>query len=137
MKKISLIICALGVLFFWTGCQSPKTAGMSAKISMNGQESKIIQASSGVSDKIAILSAPSGYTADHFLIAQVELQSIVDRDFSFQYRFNWYDANGMEIYPGKALWMSHVIHGKETINLQSVSPYSTAASFKISIRPID
>ena len=137
MKKSSLLLLLAAAAIGFSGCQSSKTAGMSVSVDMNQGQAKVIQADSGVAGKLAVLSAPSGYTSDHFLIAQVEIKGLKKRDFHFQYMFNWYDANGMEIYPGKGLWKAAVIHGEEIQNLQAVSPYSTATSFRISFRPIN
>lgn len=75
--------------------------------------------------------------AGNMMRAQATLQS-KDRDtLSFQYRFDWYDANGMEINAGSGSWKPLIIYGRETKIIQGVAPDPRAKEFKLKLREPD
>lgn len=72
--------------------------------------------------------------AGNMMRAQATLKS-KDRDtLSFQYRFDWYDANGMEVNSGGGAWKPLIITGRETKTVQGVAPDPRAKEFKLKIR---
>jgi len=66
--------------------------------------------------------------------AQVSLRSR-DRDtVSIQYRFDWFDAQGMEINANTGAWKPLIIYGRESRTIQGVAPDPRAHEFKLKIR---
>jgi uncharacterized protein YcfL len=68
--------------------------------------------------------------------AQVSLRS-KDRDtVKAQYRFEWFDLEGMEINANSA-WKPLMLYGRETATVKGVAPDTRAKTFKLKIREPD
>jgi len=94
---------------------------------------KVVFESSSLAGDLKVVTMQSAL-AGNLMRAQATLKS-KDRDtLSFQYRFDWYDANGMEINSGAGSWKPLLITGRETKTVQSVAPDSRAKEFKLKIR---
>lgn len=52
----------------------------------------------------------------------------------FQYKFSWYNAAGMVVYPNTDAWTPVILHGFETVTVAGVAPSPDVKSFKINIR---
>lgn len=74
--------------------------------------------------------------AGDLMRAQVSLRS-KDRDtVKAQYRFEWFDLQGMEINANSA-WKPLMMYGRETTTVKGVAPDTRAKSFKLKIREPD
>ncbi|MDD2856353.1 MAG: YcfL family protein, partial [Desulfuromonadaceae bacterium] len=85
---------------------------------------------------IEIVDAKSALAGD-IMKAQVTLRSKDSDTIPFQYRFDWYDANGMEINSGSGSWKPLIIYGRESKTVQSVAPDPRGREFKLKIREPD
>lgn len=142
IKKISYtgIIAAATLLatFGLSGCST--TAGVEAtgKTVWNDEgarelNKKVVFSNSSLAGDLQIVDMQSAL-AGSIMKAQATLKS-KDRDtLSFQYRFDWYDANGMEINSGAGSWKPLLITGRESKTIQSVAPDPRAKEFKLKIR---
>ena len=68
------------------------------------------------------------------LKAGLTLASKYEGTLSFQYKFAWFDAAGMEIRADSEAWTPLVLHGYETRTVQGVAPHPSARAFKVKIR---
>lgn len=94
---------------------------------------KVVFESSSLAGDLKVVDLQSAL-AGNMMRAQATLKS-KDRDtLSFQYRFDWYDASGMEINSGAGSWKPLIITGRETKTVQSVAPDPRAKEFKLKIR---
>jgi len=66
-----------------------------------------------------------------------QIQSTTNSSLKLQYRFTWYDSNGIDINPGGLPWQPIFLHGREETALQSVGPHSGAKDFSVTIRRVD
>ena len=64
------------------------------------------------------------------------LQSNRSRSLQIQYRFSWYDANGMEIDGTGQPYRNLIIEGRDTVPVTSVAPSPHAEEFKIRVRKV-
>lgn len=81
-------------------------------------------------DRLRILNVAAAKAGD-LARASVELQNDSNFAWKFEYRFKWYDANGMEINAESTAWTPVAIMAKETKSLQALAPNPTAATFKL------
>jgi uncharacterized protein YcfL len=131
------LIASLGL----AGCST--TAGVEAtgKTSWDEQgartlEKNVVFNSSGLKGDIQIVEVKSAMAGD-VMRAQATLRS-KDRDtLPFQYRFDWYDAGGLEINSGAGSWKPLILYGRESKTVQAVAPDPRAKEFKLKIREPD
>lgn len=62
--------------------------------------------------------------------------STVTSDLKVQYRFSWYDKDGFELDKDAGSWKSLTLYGRETADVQGVSPNARAEEFKVVIREL-
>ena len=131
------LIASLGLV----GCST--TAGVEAtgKTSWDEQgarslEKNVVFNNSGLKGDIQIVDVKSAMAGD-IMRAQATLRS-KDRDtLPFQYRFDWYDASGLEINSGAGSWKPLILYGRESKTIQAVAPDPRAKEFKLKIRDPD
>lgn len=66
--------------------------------------------------------------------AQVMIRNVTRRDVAFEYRFIWYDAQGIEVSSTTAWIPALLSGGLSTGVLKSTAPTPTAVDFKLMIR---
>ena len=75
-------------------------------------------------------------TPSNFVHVQAFLQNADSKDFSFQYRFEWKDADGMMLRETNPTWKVATIHGRDTLALEGVSESPHAADFRLVVKPL-
>ena len=75
-------------------------------------------------------------TKTGFVHVQAVLQNADYGDIQFQYRFEWYDADGMLIEETSPMWHTARVHGKDRKVLEGVSESRQAADFRLVIRAL-
>lgn len=73
-------------------------------------------------------------TALGFPRVEATLTSISRGRISIQYRFAWFDANGMEIQAGTGGWNTLSLAARETATLSGVARSQDAVEFRILVR---
>ena len=131
------LIASLGL----AGCST--TAGVEAtgKTSWDEQgartlEKKVVFNNSGLKGDIQIVDVKSAMAGD-IMRAQATLRSKDKDTLPFQYRFEWYDAGGIEINSGAGSWKPLILNGSEAKTVQGVAPDPRAKEFKLKIREPD
>ncbi len=136
MRKCFSLFMFLCCLFLLSACQAPKSAGLATVVDLADDSSQVRFDDNRLAASLQVLGALTRHNPDGFIIAQIELQKLTQRNLPLQYHFSWFDAGGMEIYPGKRAWQQKNLHGGEIANLQAVSPYPGAARFVVYFRRI-
>ncbi|WP_070962984.1 YcfL family protein [Vibrio sonorensis] len=67
----------------------------------------------------------------------VRLTSLYKSDQHIQYRFYWYDEQGLEVNTKLAPWKQAIIRGEESVALSEVSLNPNGKQFRIQIREND
>ena len=131
------LIASLGLV----GCST--TAGVEAtgKVSWDEQGARTLEKNvtfdnSGLKRDIQIVDVKSAMAGD-ILRVQATLRSKYKDTLPFQYRFEWYDAGGLEINSGAGSWKPLILNGRETKTVQGVAPDPNAKEFKLKIREPD
>lgn len=139
-RRGALLAASLLVASLATGCSTTAGIEASGKIASNGnsapplvKEVAVNNVSLGWSVEVVDMKS---VTLGNLIKAQVSLRS-KDRDaLPLQYRFDWFDAQGMEIASNTA-WKPLIIYGKETKTVQAVAPDPLARGFKLKLREPD
>ncbi|MCC4798875.1 hypothetical protein BCT30_16480 [Enterovibrio norvegicus] len=70
------------------------------------------------------------------LLAQVMVTNKSSESQNLQYRFNWYDEQGLEVDSGKSPWRQFIVYGNDTVTLQGVALNPNAKNFRVSLRNV-
>lgn len=133
----AVLITALGL----AGCSTTAGVETTGKMAWDEQgartlEKNVLFSNSGLKGDIQIVDV-KGMMAGDIMRAQATLRS-KDRDtLPFQYRFDWYDASGIEINSGAGSWKPLILYGRESKTIQAVAPDPRAKEFKLKIREPD
>jgi uncharacterized protein YcfL len=131
------LIASLGLV----GCSTTAGVETTGKVSWDEQgartlEKNVVFNNSGLKGDIQIVDIKSAMAGD-ILRAQATLRSKDKDTLTFQYRFEWYDAGGLEINSGAGSWKPLILNGRETKTVQGVAPDPRAKEFKLKIREPD
>ncbi|GAB3515804.1 YcfL family protein [Photobacterium alginatilyticum] len=127
MKYISVLVFALAL----SACSST-TSG----ISIESSNQNVVIGNSSLAGQIEIEKAIVAET-NGLMKAGVPVTSKVDSDMKLQYRFYWYDAQGLEVYGSDSPWRQFVLHGRDSVTLQAVARKPEAKQYRIYIREAD
>ena len=140
INNISAIIGVVSIglmLGILTGCATSGIEGNASAVKMTDggtQLSKyVIVNNPKLARSIQIVNLQQSYVGD-LLKAQVSLVSKNSKTLNFQYKFAWFDGQGVEINLEGSPWTPLVFYGFETKSLQAVAPNPSAREFKIKIR---
>lgn len=71
---------------------------------------------------------------DGYLHASVEVMNKTDAAISLNYRFYWYDANGLEISHPTSISCTQTIKHNQILLLQALAPSPEATQYRIVVR---
>jgi len=66
--------------------------------------------------------------------ANVTISSLAHDTLPLQYKFRWFDINGMEVSPDSTAWQPVILYGKDQKVVQGVAPNVGVKEFKILFR---
>lgn len=117
-----------------SGCGTSGMAGSLRVQADNGSsETRIIIDNPFLASKLKISDLEATFSGN-LLVAHVAVKSTHNSALQVQYKFRWYDAQGLEIGPDASPWQPLMIYGGESKGLQSVAPNPSVKEFKIEIR---
>ena len=124
-----------------SGCSATSGAEGRAKVGWTDDgapllNSKVIYNSSTLSRKVAIEEMTSSKAGD-MLLAQVTMRSKAGETLSFQYKFEWFDLNGLALNAASATWKPLIIYGKESKTIQGLAPDPRGRDYKLLLRDAD
>lgn len=135
MKYIIATVSLSALLLTGAGCVSMSTGGIEVSFRENG--SAQVRIDDGFfRQHIEIEEAKSNRTEFGFLSASVLVRNKLDKDFPFQYKFVWFDGNGMEVLPAGRAWEQATVHGGELISLQATAPDKAVVKYIVRMRRI-
>ena len=127
MSKI-FSLAAVAVLAALCGCVSPRTSGVVV------EKGRIVFEDPAFAANIEVLQDVRERTQEGFLHAQVTLQNTNRTDYECQYRFEWRGANGVMQKHAPTPWRPILLHGREPVELDAVSPLPDTDDFRLVIR---
>jgi len=128
--------CVIAFLFalcsvVLSGCHSHRTSGIMVEKGRLHVEDPAFAAN------IEIVQDSRERTPEGFLHVQAIVKNANREDFYCQYRFEWRGKNGMIQTQAPASWRPKVLHGRETVELEGVSPIQGTEDFRLVVRRLD
>jgi uncharacterized protein YcfL len=81
--------------------------------------------------KVAIVGVNSAMTAGGLLKVQVELENRTRSPQRFLYRFEWFDASGMQVNNVLSASVPEQLDGKESKMINSIAPSPSCQDFRV------
>lgn len=137
MKWAWSLMVAAAMAALAAGCAAPNTSGITVGVEADeeGNLQELLQVDNNkLARQLKVLDMSAGQTKNGLMKASLKLQSNLNKDFTAQSKFAWFDAEGAEIDPDGDPWRPLVLHGKETRTIQGVAPNASATSFKLRVR---
>jgi uncharacterized protein YcfL len=132
-----MVLAAAVAAALAAGCAAPNTAGFTVGVEADaeGNLQDVLQVDNPkVARLLTVEDLIVGQTRNGLMKANVKLTSRMNKTYTAQSKFAWFDEDGVEIDPDGDPWRPLVLHGKETKTIQGVAPTAGAASFKLRIR---
>lgn len=133
MKTSKLLFLALaGSALVLAGCTTVNTVENAQK---EGQSNMIsdqrVITDASLNRKVAIVGVNSAMTSGGLLKVQVELENHTRSLQRFLYRFEWFDANGMQVNNIISASVPEQIEGKESKFIYSIAPNPSCKDFRV------
>ena len=129
--RIYLSLAGIGLLAL-SGCTTVNTvenADKQGQRQMVTDQRAITDASLG--RKVEIVGVNTAMTPGGLLKVQVELQNRTRSLQRFNYRFEWFDANGMQVTTVASALLPDQIEGKESKFIFGVAPNPNCKDFRV------
>ena len=138
IKLAALLIVGTALL---SGCAATTGAQARAKVGWTDDgapvlNTKVVYNSSSLSREVAIDEMTSSKAGD-MLLAQVTLHSKAGETINLQYKFEWFDLNGIALNASAATWKPLLIYGKESKTIQGLAPDPRGRDYKLLLRAAD
>ena len=135
LKLATLLIVGMVAI---SGCSATSGAEGRAKVGWRDDgapllNNTVVYNSSSLSRKVAIEEMTSSKAGD-MLLAQVTMRSKAGETLSFQYKFEWFDLNGLALNAASATWKPLIIYGKESKTIQGLAPDPRGRDYKLLLR---
>ena len=133
-----LLWAMLALVAFLQGCANVTTGGFEVSISEKDAGTYRMHVDdTGFARDIIVDRAIAHRDASGFLSATVMIRNMNKGDFPVQYKFMFFDANGMVIRPDERGWEQKVLHGGEAGSLFAIAPTKSVASFTVRVRRVN
>ena len=87
-----------------------------------------------LADIAAVTGIRQATVSGDMLKIQVDITNLKTKSTRFNYKFDWYDPQGMLIDTPLTTWQSQTIEGRETVTLTAIAPTPTAKDFKLKLQ---
>lgn len=114
-----------------SGCFSPRTSGIGV------EKGRLFIEDSSFALNLDLVQDIREKTAEGFLHVHVSLRNTNHQDYKCQCRFEWKTPQGLVQKHAVTPWRPLVLHGRETMTLDAVSPLQGTDDFRLVIRRID
>jgi uncharacterized protein YcfL len=132
--KTGLFLTLAGVMLLAVaGC---KTSVSSVENAQKTGQRQMVSDQRAITDKrlynrVSIVGVNTAMTPGGFLKVQVELLNTTRKPQQFSYRFEWFDANGMQITTLTTAEFPDQIQGGEDKFISSVAPTPACRDFRV------
>lgn len=129
MKK--WLVAGLGVVAL-AGCSSSNTAGLR----IDSASQQVLYSDSALDETLSINNIDTQENNGNTR-GLVKITNNSQDTQNLQYRFYWYDDQGLEVNAKQGAWRQFILRGYESMTLSEVSVNPNATDFRIQIRPQD
>jgi uncharacterized protein YcfL len=121
-------IVGLLVAFSLIGC-AENTAGLR----VDGASQKVLFGDNVLGNRLVVEDIATNQVDGHTK-GIVRLVSQYKGDQVIEYRFSWYDDDGLEVNNRQSSWKQKIISGMETVSLSEISVNPNGKQFRVQIR---
>lgn len=137
MKNTVRLLPLLLLLPVWilpSGCTTVNTVERADPLATPSyiQDKRVITDQS-LAKTVRVLSVNQTTVSGDLLKVQVTVENARTRVRTFNYRFEWYDRDGMLVQTPSSTWKSRRIEGKETLSISDVAPNPRVVDFVLKI----
>lgn len=141
MQRLKLAALLMMGIVALSGCSGTSGAEGRAKTGWNDDgapilNTKVVFNSSSLSRDVAVTEMTSSKAGD-MMMAQVTMRSKDGDTIQLQYKFEWYDLNGLALNASSATWKPIILYGKESKTIQGLAPDPRGREFKLLLRDAD
>jgi uncharacterized protein YcfL len=133
MKIKLAALCAVALAM--AGCHNPMNSVENAQKS--GQRNMIadqrVNTDSGLGQAVSVVGVNTAMTPGGVLKVQVELLNRTRSLHRFDYRFEWFDANGMQINNVMTAAVADQIEGGESKFISAIAPNPNCKDFRLKL----
>jgi len=132
-SSITIFIC------LFTSCNNPVNTVENAdkNYERNFIRNKRVEANEYLAKKIQIDSVDSEVLPGGLMKAQVTVRNVKRADIKIAYKFQWFNASGIEVSTSAQPWLEKILLGGEVAYLSSVSPNPNCKDFKILLKEME
>jgi uncharacterized protein YcfL len=138
MKHYSRAFALLLLPMLFAGCNNNKPVNTSQREEPLSHPTPIadkrIVYDQHLEDIAAVTGIRQATVSGDILKIQVDVTNQRAKSTSFNYKFEWYDPQGMMIETPLSTWQQQTIEGHETVALTAVAPTPTAKDFKLKLQ---
>ncbi|AZL84604.1 MULTISPECIES: YcfL family protein [Aliivibrio] len=113
-------------------CSSGQTSG----ISVDSSTQKVVFGDNVLGGRLSV-DQISTQDNNGLVRGIVSLTSKFSGDQQLQYRFYWYDDQGLEVNGSDSPWRTFIVRGLDTMSVQGVAMKPEATQFRIQIRTLE
>ena len=133
--KIGILVAAVCAMIA-CGCVSTSTGGFEVSVREGDPVAKAEIDDYYFSQRFIVETAGISQGNSGFPSAQVRVRNKGHEDVPIQYKFTFFDGEGMEVQPGARPWEQTTIHGGEAVSLASVAPDKSVVRFVVRVRRV-
>ena len=124
--------CLLGGTLVFTGCQTTvNTVSREPPAQRQMVTDKRVLTDASLAKKVYIVGVAEAPTPGGVLQIQVEVWNRTRSAQRFNYWFEWFDSNGMQVNPTSTAKIPCLLEGGETRLLSSVAPTPLCKDFRV------
>lgn len=137
-KLLLTFVCAAAALFA-AGCKTPVNSVENAQ--KEGRRAMVsdqrVISDPGLNRRVHVIGVNTAVTDGGLLRVQVELLNETGSLHRFSYKFEWFDANGMQVENILSAATTDQIEGKESKMLSSIAPHPGCKDFRLKLISAD
>jgi uncharacterized protein YcfL len=135
-RPLAILLCLLLLATF--SCAPTTTSNVAVGEIVEGEEGEVLQKDYIIKDRalskeISVLDVKARYQGD-FLEGQAIIKNRKKYTVRFEYKYEWYDAEGFPLPSNISLWKPELLYGMETKWIVGICPKPHATGFKVMIR---
>jgi len=129
MKKMKVLFVLLMSSLVLAGCSTTRNSGLS----VDSEYQRVLFGDSAMSSYLRVDDISTQVINDHTR-GVVRLESLENANRTIEYRFSWYDDNGLEVNTKPSAWKQVIIGGRDMVSLSQVSISSKGKNFRLQVR---
>ncbi|MBO7687646.1 MAG: YcfL family protein [Kiritimatiellae bacterium] len=132
LKTIAATVCAM----FACGCVCTSTGGFEVAVREGDPVARATIDDYYFSQRLIVQTTGFRRTSSGLASAQILVRNKEHEDVPIQYKFTFFDGEGMEVQPGARPWEQTTIHGGEAVTLAAVAPDKSVVRFVARVRRV-